>query len=172
MYPAWLGASEGETFNLRNEGNRMAGQTGDLMITVSVEKSDTFTRKRNDIYTTVTVSLLQALKGASVIVPTVSGDVEMRIPSGTQPDDIKRLNGRGIHNATTREQGHQFVKIKVEIPRNLTSTQMELLERSLDPNYRPTASPSHEDTRKDGATDQEEKTGSKWLDRLRSWLKW
>ena len=166
------GVSEGEIFTLRGEGSRVAGERGDLAISFVVEGSDTFSRKKNDIFVTLPVTLYQAIKGDTVVVPTIGGDVEMKIAPGTQPDDIKRLSGRGIRNATTQEQGHQFVKIKVEIPRNLTPEQLALIERCFGPRPPP---PTGEGT--SGADNPAEATDStsgagKWFDRLKRWLQW
>lgn len=172
-----LGLSEGEVLTVKGEGNRVAGDRGDLVINVTVEKSDLFVRKKNDIFVTLPITLYQAIKGDTVVVPTINGDVEMKIAPGTQPDDIKRLNGRGIRNSTTREQGHQFVRIKVKIPQSLTDEQLALLERCFGPR-RPTsdepANPGgdNREASTDGAEGQPNDTLGKWFDRLRRWLKW
>jgi DnaJ-class molecular chaperone len=146
----------------------MAGQAGDLIVSVTVERSDIFVRKKNDIYVNVPVSLYQALMGGTIVVPTINGDVEMKIPPGTQPDDVKRMSGRGIFNATTREQGSQYVKVKVDIPRNLTTEQQDLLERCFKPNR--STDKAHMDG--EAKNDDQKTTSPQWLDRLRDWLKW
>jgi molecular chaperone DnaJ len=162
------GVSDGEVFSVRREGNKMAGQAGDLIVSVTVERSDIFVRKKNDIYVNVPVSLYQALMGGTIVVPTINGDVEMKIPPGTQPDDVKRMSGRGIFNATTREQGSQYVKVKVDIPRNLTTEQQDLLERCFKPNR--STDKAHMDG--EAKNDDQKTTSPQWLDRLRDWLKW
>lgn len=173
------GVADGDVFSVKREGSRMLGQAGDLLINISVDKSELFTRKKNDVFVTIPISLYQALVGGTVIVPTINGDVEMKIPPGSQPDDIKRLNGRGIFNSSTSEQGHQFIKFKVEIPRGLTQEQQELLERCFNPNSH--RSRSKDETGKDYYNPPEEKKDnnnsgssrvSEWLEKLWRRLKW
>lgn len=168
------GVADGETFSVRREGSSMGGERGDLIITVAVAKSDVFSRKKNDIYVTVPINLYQAIKGDTVIVPTISGPVEMKIPAGTQPDDVKRLNGRGIYNAATREQGNQFVKIKVDIPRNLTSEQLDLLARCFDPSAMSAEKPAADRNPQDDGKHSSEDSGSgfrQWFEKLGRWLR-
>lgn len=164
------GISEGEVFSVRREGNRMGGQNGDLLIQFAVEKSDVFTRKKNDIYLNVPVTLYQALVGGNVIVPTIHGSVEMKIPPGTQPDDVKKLSGRGVPNASSGELGHQYVKLKVAIPKSLTPHQEHLLAQCFDPDHQPAqpkaASPT--DPPKPGHESLLNRWSSSWL----KWLKW
>lgn len=157
------GVAEGETFSVRREGNKMSGQVGDLIVNVTVDKSPTFIRKKNDIYVSISISLYEALFGGNITVPTIGGDVEMKIPPGTQPDDMKRMSGRGIYKSSTGERGHQFVKFKVEIPRSLTPVQQSLLEKCF-------GTASSTEAEADGKT---EAAGvNQWFDKLRGWLKW
>ena len=60
-------------------------------------------------------------------MPTIDGKVEYSIPEGTQPGTVFRLRGKGIQNVNGRGRGDQYVRVNVEIPRNLTSKQKELL---------------------------------------------
>src|SRR4051812_11444581 len=95
--------------------------SGDLFVTIEVQPSAVFARKGADVYTTVTVDLQTALLGGDVRVPTVDGDVEMKIPPGTQPNDEKVLRGRGIKKLSSHDKGNQIVKLRVTLPRNLTA---------------------------------------------------
>jgi molecular chaperone DnaJ len=63
--------------------------SGDLFVTVHVQPSPIFTRKGADVFTTVDVDLITALLGGSVRVPTVDGDVDMKLPPGVQPNEEK-----------------------------------------------------------------------------------
>ncbi|PJF17575.1 hypothetical protein PSACC_02668 [Paramicrosporidium saccamoebae] len=161
------GVADGEAWSVRKEGNRMLGQTGNLIVKVRVDKDSPFLRKKNDIYVTVPISMYEALVGGTIIVPTISGNVEMKIPPGTQPDDVKRMSGRGVYKASTGEQGHQFVKLKVEVPRTITAEQRELLEKCFGSGSGPrdAESKKHEESDTKTATNQ-------WFDKLRRWLKW
>lgn len=153
------------------------------MIQFAIEKSNQFIRKRNDIYSTITVDIYDALMGGEVIVPTIKGDVQMKITPGTQPDDVRKLSGRGIYNASTRQQGNHYVTLKVQLPRFLTSEQQKLLEIAFNPSLSSKkASPEgrknfsapdskHEST-EDGTqeTTTEQKQTDSWLEIFRKWL--
>lgn len=162
------GVSEGEAVSIRGEGNRIGGSVGDVLISFSIDRSDSFLRKKNDIYVNVTVPLHLALLGGIVIVPTIDGNVELKVAPGTQPDDVKRMTGRGIYNASTREQGNQYVKFKVEIPKTLTKEQQELLAQCFNPTRTMSMdNPPTTSTNKDQPPEQT----PQWLDRLWRWLK-
>ncbi len=107
-----------------------AGPKGsDLYLVIEVKPDERFERKGNDLYTTAKVSVFTAILGGEAQVRTMSGTVNLTIPPGTQPEQVFRLAGRGIphlRNSTTK--GDLFVKLKVEIPRHLSSKQKELLE--------------------------------------------
>lgn len=55
--------------------------------------------------------------GGEIDVETIHGVVRMRVPSGTQPDDIKRITGKGILDSQNAGKGNHYVKLKVQIPR-------------------------------------------------------
>lgn len=164
------GVNEGDALSIRREGNRVGGSIGDVIVSFNVERSDAFTRKKNDIYVTVSVPLSQALLGGTVVVPTIDGNVELKVSPGTQPDDVKRMSGRGIYNATTREQGNQYVRVKVDIPRSLSKEQQALLERCFGSDGSP---PSQSDGAARAATEggPSSSSPSQWFDRLRRWIK-
>ena len=67
--------------------------------------------------------------GAEIEVPTLDGKVKLNIPEGTQPGAVFRLRGKGIPYLRGGGRGDQFVSVKVGIPRNLTSSQKELLRQ-------------------------------------------
>ncbi len=114
---------------------RLAGQgqpgyngqvNGDLIITVKVMPDQNFDRKGNDIYTSVNISFVEAIKGAKVVVKTLTKKVTLSVPAGTQPGTKMRLKGQGL--AIGGKQGDLFVTINIEIPKNLTEKQRKLLE--------------------------------------------
>ena len=105
------------------------GPSGDLIVIVTVRPDAMFERDRFDVHVTVPVTYSQAVLGAEVVVPTIDGKISYNMPEGTQPDTIFRLRGKGIPNVNGRGRGDQFVKVKIEIPRNLTSEQKDILRR-------------------------------------------
>jgi molecular chaperone DnaJ len=76
----------------------------------------------------VTATLPQALLGAELSVPTMEGSVIMKIPPGTQGGTTFRLRGKGMPDVRGKGTGDELVKVNVEIPRNLSSRQKELVE--------------------------------------------
>ncbi|MCX8023998.1 MAG: J domain-containing protein [Thermanaerothrix sp.] len=106
------------------------GQRSDLYLVIEVLPDPRFERKDDDLYTEVTIDLYTAVLGGQVTVPTLSGDVILTIPPGTQPGQIFRLSGRGMPNLRNPQKyGDLYVKVKVELPRHLTPQQRALFEQ-------------------------------------------
>jgi curved DNA-binding protein len=107
-----------------------AGPNGlDLYLIVNVTEDKRFERRGNDLHTTATVSVFTAILGGDAEVETLEGKIKLGIPPGTQPEQVFRLAGRGMpHVKNPKDKGDMFVKLKVQIPRYLSSKQRELLE--------------------------------------------
>ena len=71
---------------------------------------------------------MEAVLGAEITVPTIDGDVKYNISEGTQTGTVFRLKGKGVKKLHRTERGNQYVKIYVEVPKNLTKKQKELLK--------------------------------------------
>ena len=125
------GIDHGQTISMRGEGHigQNGGPAGDVYITVSVKPHPLFKRRGQDVMIEMPVTFVQATLGAELIVPTIDGKISYNMPEGTQPDTIFRLKGKGIPNVNGRGRGDQFVKVKIEIPHNLTSEQKDILRR-------------------------------------------
>jgi curved DNA-binding protein len=105
------------------------GQKGDLYLIVKVADDPRFERKGNNLYTDKTIDLYTAVLGGETTVQTLSGDILLSIPAGTQSDQTFRLSGRGMPDIKNPDKlGDLFVKISVSIPRELTPRQQELFE--------------------------------------------
>jgi curved DNA-binding protein len=103
----------------------------DLYLIVNVQDDKRFERRGNDLYTTATVSVFTAILGGEAEVETLDGKVKLNIPAGTQPEQVFRLAGRGMpHLKNPKERGDLYVKLKVQIPKYLSSKQRELLEEA------------------------------------------
>jgi len=109
-----------------------AGPEGlDLYLIVNVTDEDKFERDGQDLYTTSTLSVFTLILGGDADVETPTGKVKLSIPAGTQPDQIFRLAGRGMpHLKNANTKGDLFVKLKVQVPKYLSSKQRELLEEA------------------------------------------
>ncbi len=105
------------------------GQRGDLYLLVTVQDDPRFERKGDDLHTDVTLDLYTAILGGEVTVPTLTGNIVLTIPPGTQTGQMFRLSGRGMPQLRHPDQyGDMFAQIIVRIPRNLTKRQRELFE--------------------------------------------
>lgn len=109
-----------------------AGPNGlDLYLVIDVTEDSRFERRGNDIHTTATVDIFTAILGGEAEVETLEGKVKLNIPAGTQPEQVFRLAGRGIpHVRDAKEKGDLFVKLKVQVPKYLSSKQRELIEEA------------------------------------------
>ena len=123
-------AGVGTDSQLRIRGEGEAGTTGkgDLYVTIEVKPHSVFQRHNNDILTEINISLVKAILGGEVEVPTLDGKVEMRIPVGTQSGSIFRLKAKGIPDLHGNGIGYELVKVSVEIPRKLSSEQRKIIE--------------------------------------------
>jgi curved DNA-binding protein len=105
------------------------GQRGDLYMVIKVTDDPRFERKGDDLYTDVNTTLYTAVLGGEITVPTLSGNVVLTIPPGTQPGQTFRLTGRGMpHLKNPQSKGDLFARVKVKIPRSLSTQEKELFE--------------------------------------------
>jgi len=106
-----------------------SGHKGDLYLVVKVADDPRFERKGNDLHTDISIDLYAAVLGGEVTIQTLSGNILLSIPSGTQSDQTFRLTGRGMPHVKNPEKfGDLYVKVSVSIPRELTPRQKELFE--------------------------------------------
>jgi len=125
------GAEDGQTLRLRGEGN--AGEAGvppgDLYVVVNVAPHRLFARQDADIYLETRIGAVQAMLGTELTVPTLYGNVKLDVPHGTQPGHVFPIKGKGLPKYGGWGKGDQYVKVNVEIPKNLSGQQKELLKR-------------------------------------------
>ncbi|TFK20137.1 DnaJ protein [Coprinopsis marcescibilis] len=106
-----------------------SGSTGDLLVRVHVARSNVFQRQGSNIFYNAKIPFYTALLGGRVRVPTLDGDVDVRVPGGTQPGEEMVLKGRGIPSVVSTGTGDLFVKFSLSIPRTMTKRQRELVEQ-------------------------------------------
>jgi DnaJ-class molecular chaperone len=111
-----------------NAGTR-GGPAGDLYIVTNVTPHRVFTRKGDNIYCTIPVTLPEAALGAKIEVPTVSGKAQLRIPPGTQPGQRFRLREKGAPSLRSQTRGDQYVEVKVVLPKIIDEDSKELLRQ-------------------------------------------
>ncbi len=133
------GIDDGQTMQLSGQGEagERGGPSGDLLITVRVRPHQMFERSGNDVYLNMPVTFVQAALGATLTVPTLDGVVEYDIPEGTQSGTRFRLRGKGIPFIRGKNRGDQYVTVEVEVPKNLSQRQKEILrEFDEEKNYK------------------------------------
>lgn len=133
------GIDNGQTMQLSGKGEAGAkgGPNGDLLLTVRVRQHPLFRRKGNDVFIDMPITFVQAALGAIVQVPTLDGPVELNIPEGTQTASRFRMKGKGIPYLRSKSRGDQYVTVNVEVPRNLTQKQKDILrDFDEDKNYK------------------------------------
>lgn len=132
------GVMGGTRLRIRGEGEKSGtrGARGDLYIVIAVMKHPLFARLGNDLVGELKISLSQAIDGAEIEVPTLSGKVTMKIPAGTTPGRVFILKSKGMPILDGEGYGDQRVKIQVEIPKRPTQRQRQILKewkrKSLD----------------------------------------
>ncbi len=108
-----------------------AGPNGnDLYLLVEVTEDSRFEREGDDLRTTATVDVFTAILGGEAEVETMEGKVTLKIPAGTQPDQVFRLARRGMPHLKSAQNGDLFVRVKVQIPKQLSSEQKTFLEKA------------------------------------------
>ena len=123
------GISEDRILTMRGLGDSgfNGGPAGDLKIIVNIKKHPYFTREGYNVWFDKHVSIVEATLGAELEVPTLDGNVKYNMPAGTQPGDVFKLKGKGIQRLNSVGKGDQFVRIIVDIPKNISSEQKNLL---------------------------------------------
>lgn len=110
-----------------NDGSRI--RFGDFYIIVSVSPHPEFKREGADIYLTREISFPEAALGTTIAVPTVAGEVKIKIPPGLQSGTAIRLQGKGAPRLRDRAKGDQYVLIRVKTPTELSAEERKLLKR-------------------------------------------
>lgn len=107
------------------------GQPSDIYLLVDVADDPSYKRKGNDLHTQAKIDVFVAILGGVAQVDTLSGKVVLTIPPGTQSEQVFRVAGRGMpHLKDPQIKGDLFVRIKVQIPKQLTPKQKKLLEEA------------------------------------------
>ena len=122
------GIKDGQTLRLQGQGGRALGSrtSGALLVTISVEPHPDFKREGLDLITQVAIPFTLAALGGKVRVPTLTGQINLTIPHGSQSGSQLRLRGQGIVDSAGRK-GDLRVLVQVEIPKSLTQKQRDLL---------------------------------------------
>ncbi len=124
------GVETGTTLQVSGEGGEGARgvRSGNLRIQIQVMSDPVFRREGADVHVDATISVVQAILGGQVQVPTLTGDVVLRVRAGTQPGQKQVLRGKGIKVLNSKHYGDQYVHINVVIPVDINEHQRSLIE--------------------------------------------
>lgn len=123
------GVDTGQTLRVPGAGQAgsLGGPPGNLYVVLQVEADERFVREEYDIISDVEISMFQAALGTTVVIPTLTGEAELEIEPGTQPDTIITRRGQGISVLGGRGKGDQHIRIRVTVPKKLPAEQAEKL---------------------------------------------
>jgi molecular chaperone DnaJ len=150
-----VGLESGDRMRLSGQGEAgvHGGTSGDLYIEIRQKPDATFERKNQDLHTEIPIPFHIAVLGGQVNVPTIDGEVALKIPEATQTGSLFRLRGKGVPKSRRHSQGDLICRVKVEIPAKLSTKQKECIQAMVD----------------DGMNEKSPKS-AKWLDTARSFF--
>ncbi|KAM0940492.1 putative Heat shock protein DnaJ, cysteine-rich [Dioscorea sansibarensis] len=124
------GVDNGETVKIYGQGGADPDgeRPGDLFVNIKVRPDPVFRREGKDIHVDVVLHITQAILGGNINVPTLTGDVNLKVKQGTQPGQKVVLKGKGVRARNSSLYGNQYVHFNVSIPTSLTERQRMLLE--------------------------------------------
>jgi molecular chaperone DnaJ len=116
-------------YTVPEEGNEIpGGLNGDLIVRVRVQDHQKFRRDDMDIFYDQDISMIDATLGREIIIPTLDGSEKIKVETGSQPNTIIKLKGKGVPHMNSKSRGDQYIRIVVNIPKKLSKHQKNLLE--------------------------------------------
>ncbi|HEX7364157.1 MAG TPA: DnaJ C-terminal domain-containing protein [Dehalococcoidia bacterium] len=131
------GVTDGSRVRIAGQGSQgYGGARGDLYLIVRVLPHQIFERKADDLHTEISIPLATAMLGGEVAVPTLKGQVALKIPPETQNGKVFRLSSQGMPHLNDSSKGDLFAKVKVVLPTGLSPQERRLFEqlKSFRPN--------------------------------------
>ncbi|MEO5646233.1 MAG: molecular chaperone DnaJ [Candidatus Paceibacterota bacterium] len=122
------GIQNGETLRLQDMGEAMKGvKSGDLYVRITVAPHKTITRINNDLVSTLSIKLTDALLGARYAVETLDGSVSVTVPAGTKIGDTVTLKNHGVP-MSARKRGNFIIKLNISLPEKLSKKAKDIIE--------------------------------------------
>ena len=110
-------------------GGAKGGSKGDLYLNFRVRPHKVFKRHHDDVILEVPITVTQAVLGATIEVPTIYGDVNLKIPAGIEHGTILRMREKGIANVRSKKKGDQQVVVEIKTPKSLSAQEKKLYEQ-------------------------------------------
>src|ERR687893_1673051 len=126
--PAGVRGGSGVRLAGKGGAGPRGGPAGDLYVVTRVGESPIFTRKGENLEVEVPITIPEAIRGATIEVPTLSGTKRIRVPPGTQHGTIQRLRGEGPPRLGGRGRGDVHYRLVVDVPRSLSREQREVVD--------------------------------------------
>lgn len=127
--PAGINTDQSLKLTGRGDAGINGGTNGNVVITINVKPDQIFERRNNDIYIKVPIGFAQAALGDEIMIPTVDGKINLKVPPGTQSDTVFKLDKRGVPFVNRSSRGNQFVTVMVEVPKKLSREQKQMLQQ-------------------------------------------
>jgi molecular chaperone DnaJ len=123
------GVDDGQRIRVRGGGHAgvRGGGVGDAFVVLRVRPDPRFVRDGDDLHTAVRIPMTDAALGTTLSVPGLGGELEVEVPPGTQPGDLRVVRGQGMPSLRTGRRGDLYVRLDVAVPRTLTGEQRALL---------------------------------------------
>ncbi|MBK8981375.1 MAG: molecular chaperone DnaJ [Ignavibacteria bacterium] len=134
------GVQQGNYIPLRGQGNagKRGGQSGDLLVFIEEEQHKFFIRDEDDIFYDLEVSIIDAITGADMVVPTLAGKAKLTVEPGTKSGSLLRMKNKGIKSLDGYSRGDQIIRVNIHIPKKISSEEKKLLlELSKLENFKP-----------------------------------
>jgi molecular chaperone DnaJ len=124
------GVRDGSRIRLAGKGEPGigGGPPGDLYVVTRVAPSPVFRRKGDNLEVEVPITIVEALEGGTVEVPTLSGTKRIRIPAGTRDGSVQRLRGEGPPKLSDKGRGDIHYRFRIEVPSSLTEEQRQAVD--------------------------------------------
>jgi molecular chaperone DnaJ len=124
------GIEDGMQMRISGEGagGLRGGPPGDLYVVVRVQEHERFVRRDADLYTELPLTFSQLVLGAEVEVPILGATARLKVPPGTQPNQVLRLRGKGMPHLRGRGHGDTCYQVTLQVPQKPTARQREALE--------------------------------------------
>ena len=128
------GVSDGNYMTLKGEGDQSIkdGTNGDLIVYFQEKEHELFVRSGDDIYLDCWLDYHDAVLGLDIKVPTLGGQVKMKIPNGIKNGQMLRLRNKGLSHVNRYKKGNQYIRVNVRIPNKINKNIKELIESLKD----------------------------------------
>lgn len=125
------GVKKGAKIRVASEGNKgyHGGKDGDLYLFIEIEESTFFRYEGLNVHCEVPITPYEAVLGANIEVPTLCGNISMKIPPNTTTGQKFRLSDQGVYDEKNKKKGDQIVSVKIEVPKEMTQEEILLYEQ-------------------------------------------